>query len=291
MQQARNLSLRIWLIALMLALAAPFAVRAEVEVPELNRRVTDLTGTLAPDTVNRLESTLAQFEATKGSQIAVLILPSTQPEDITEYGIRVFDEWKIGRKGVDDGVILIVAKEDRRVRIEVGYGLEGAIPDVIAKRIIEEDIVPRFKQGDFSGGVEAGVTRMMRLIEGEPLPPPRSRVQSNLSGFFETGMLFIILGIFAGAVLDMFLGKGTASLAAGLGAGGFAWLISGLFLVGIVVAVIVLIGVLGRGHGGGNWSTGGRGGWSGGGGGGWSGGGGFSGGGGGFGGGGSSGSW
>ena len=275
------------LFAVLLSFCAGLAY-AEVEVPDLTRRVTDLTGTLASDTVNRLESTLAQFESAKGSQIAVLMLPSTKPEDIAEFGIRVADQWKIGRKGVDDGVILIVAKEDRRVRIEVGYGLEGVIPDVTAKRIIEEDIVPRFKQGDFSGGVEAGVSRMMRLIEGEPLPPPRSGMQGNLSGFFESGILFIILGIFAGTVLDIFLGKGTASLLAGLGAGGVAWIVSGLMLVGIVVAIIVLIGVLGRGHGGGNWRSGGGGGWSGGG---WSGGGGFSGGGGGFGGGGSSGSW
>lgn len=276
-----------WLFAGLVFLS--FFAHAEVDVPDLNRRVTDLTGTLAPDTVNRLESTLAQFESSKGSQIAVLMLPTTKPEDIAEYGIRVAEQWKIGRKGVDDGVILIVAKDDRRVRIEVGYGLEGVIPDVIAKRIIEEDIVPSFKQGDFSGGVEAGVSRMMRLIEGEPLPPPRSKTRSKLVDYFGMGLVAAVLGQFAGVLLSIFFGKGVSSVISGLGAGTIVWMLSGVFAVGFFVALIVLIGVLG-GRGGTHWSSGG-GGWSGGGGGGWSGGGGFSGGGGSFGGGGSSGSW
>jgi uncharacterized protein len=276
--------LRTWLFTLVLALAASLAARAEVAVPDLNRRVTDLTATLTPDTASRLEATLAQFEAAKGSQIAVLMLPTTEPEDIAQFGIRVAEQWKVGRKGVDDGAILIVAKEDRRVRIEVGYGLEGVLSDVVTKRIIEEDITPRFRQGDFSGGVEAGVTRMMRLIEGEPLPPPQASAQGGLGAFMDKGVLFIIAGIFAGSVLGMILGKGLGSVVGGVGAGALAWFFSGLFFVGIIVAVIVLLGVLGGGRGGGHWSSGGGGGWSGGGGG-------FSGGGGGFGGGGSSGSW
>jgi uncharacterized protein len=282
--------LRIWLLALLLGLAASFAAHAEVPVPDLSRRVTDLTGTLTPDTVSRLENTLAQFEAAKGSQIAVLMLPTTKPEDIAEYGIRVADKWKVGRKGVDDGAILIVAKDDRRVRIEVGYGLEGVIPDAVAKRIIEEDIVPRFRQGDFSGGVEAGVSRMMRLVEGEPLPPPQTRSRKG-SPFPESLFLILVGGILIGKILDLFLGTGVSSLTAAAVAGGLAWFVSGIMFASIVIAFIVLIGVIGgvggrRGLGGGHWSSGGLGG-----GGGWSGGGGFSGGGGGFGGGGSSGSW
>lgn len=255
---------------------------ADVAIPQLKARVTDLTGTLTPDTINRLEGTLAQFEQAKGSQIAVLILPTTQPEEIEQFGIRLAEAWKIGRKGVDDGVILIVAKGDRRVRIEVGYGLEGVLTDIATKRIIEEDITPRFKQGDFSGGVEAGVSRMMRLIEGEPLPPPQT-VSSGVEGMFDKAVLGVMGGIFAGTVLGMILGKGLGSFAGALGAGGVVWLLSGLFVVGVIVFVIVLFAVFGgRGGGGGGWSSGG---------GGWSGGGGFSGGGGGFGGGGSSGSW
>lgn len=273
-----------WLFAMLLALAAPFSAHAEVAVPALTQRVTDLTGTLTPDTVGRLENTLAQFEAAKGSQIAVLMLPSTEPEDIAAYGIRVAEAWKVGRKGVDDGAILIVAKDDRRVRIEVGYGLEGVLSDVVAKRIIEEDIVPRFKQGDFSGGVEAGVSRMMRLIEGEPLPPPRASSAGDIGGMDKL-MLFLIVGVIGGKILGLIIGKGAGSSVAALGAGSLAWIVSGVFFSGLIVAFIVLIMVLASGRGGGGgWSSGG-GSWGGGGGGGWSGGGG------GFGGGGSSGSW
>lgn len=285
-RQALTLPLRIWLFVLLLALAAPFAARAEVAVPELKQRVTDLTGTLAPDTVSRLENTLAQFEAAKGSQIAVLMLPTTEPEDISQFGIRVAEQWKVGRKGVDDGAILIVAKDDRTVRIEVGYGLEGVIPDAIAKRIIEEDIVPRFKQGDFSGGVEAGVSRMMRLVEGEPLPPPRASSAVEADGMDKL-VLFLFAGIIGGKILGAVLGKGIGSSLAAVGTGALAWMVSGMFFFGIIAAVLVLFMTLAGGRGGGHWGSGGFGGgsWGGGGGGG------FSGGGGGFGGGGASGRW
>jgi len=143
-------------------------------VPDLSRRVTDLTATLSVQQVTVLEGQLAAFETQQGSQIAVLIVPTTQPEDIAAFGIRVAEQWKIGREKVDDGVILIVARNDRTLRLEVGYGLEGAIPDAIAKRVIAETITPHFKAGDFYGGIDAGVTQLMQLIEGEPLPPPRA---------------------------------------------------------------------------------------------------------------------
>ena len=141
-------------------------------VPALTARVTDLTGTLSGEAVTRIEAKLADLEAKKGSQIAVLIVPTTQPEDIDQFGIRVEDAWKLGRKGVDDGAYLIVAKNDRRVRIEVGYGLEGALPDAIANRIVTETITPHFKLGDYDGGVEAGVDQMISVVNGEPLPAP-----------------------------------------------------------------------------------------------------------------------
>lgn len=279
-----------WLWAMLLALAAPFAAHAEVAVPALDRRVIDLTGTLTPATVERLESTLARFEAAKGSQIAVLMVPTTRPEDISQFGIRVAEQWKLGRKGVDDGAILIVAKDDRTVRIEVGYGLEGVIPDAVAKRIIEEDIVPRFRQGDFSGGVEAGVSRMMRLIEGEPLPPPQARASrgGDLGGMDKL-FLFLVVGIIAGRALGAFLGKGLGSSLAALGTGVLAWMVSGVLFFGIAAAVLVLFMTLAGGRGGAHWGSGGFGGgaWGGGG----FGGGGWSGGGGGFGGGGASGRW
>src|SRR6266480_128920 len=153
-------------------LVAGFAcARAEVAVPPLKARVTDLTGTLTPPQIQTLEARLRDFERGKGSQITVLMLPSTQPETIEEYSIRVADAWKIGRARVDDGVILVVAKNDRRLRVEVGRGLEGAIPDAVAKRVVSEIIAPHFKSGDFYGGVAAGSDALMKLIEGEPLPP------------------------------------------------------------------------------------------------------------------------
>ncbi len=276
------------LLACLFAFGILLTARAEVAIPELSKRVTDLTGTLAPDTVSRLENTLAQFEAAKGSQIAVLMLPSTAPEDIAEYGIRVAEQWKVGRKGADDGAILIVAKDDRAVRIEVGYGLEGVIPDAVAKRIIEEDIVPRFRQGDFSGGVEAGVTRMMRLIEGEPLPPPQTSAGIEAEGM-DNFMLFLIAGIIGGKILGTVLGKGLGSSVAAVGTGALTWLAGGV-IFGLIAGIIVLIMSLSGGRGGGHWGSGGFGGGSWGGGG-FGGGGGWSGGGGGFGGGGASGRW
>ena len=154
-------------------LAIALVASAEVPVPPLKTRVTDLAGVLSVAQRDAIERTLADFESRKGSQIAVLIVPTTKPEEIAQYGIRVAEAWKLGRKGVDDGVLLLVAKNDRKVRIEVGRGLEGAIPDAVAKRIVAEIVTPRFKQGDFEGGIREGVDRIVKVIEGEPLPSPR----------------------------------------------------------------------------------------------------------------------
>src|SRR5258705_2490426 len=177
----------------LLAIALLFAAcaHADVAIPALKARVTDLTGTLAAQQQATLEQTLAAFEARKGSQIAVLIVPTTQPETVEQYALRVEETWKLGRKGVDDGALLLVAKDDRKLRIEVGYGLEGVLPDAIAKRIIAEDITPRFKQGDFYGGITTGVERMIKVIDGEPLPPPKPRAQSRGGGFDFSSLLFI----------------------------------------------------------------------------------------------------
>src|SRR6185369_15895257 len=141
--------------------------------------VTDLTGTLSAGQKNELDSRIAAFESRRGSQIAVLMLPSTKPEEIEQYSIRVAEAWKIGRKKVDDGLILIVAKDDRRLRVEVGYGLEGAIPDSVAKRVIDERITPRFRAGDFYGGVRDGVDQLIKLAEGEKLPPPAAQASAR----------------------------------------------------------------------------------------------------------------
>ena len=147
-------------------------VEAQIPLPKLEARVTDLTGTLTAAQQSALEEKLAAFEERKGAQIAVLILPTTEPEDIAQFGVRLMEAWKLGRKGVDDGAVLIVAKEDRELRIEVQYGLEGALTDATSGRIINDTIVPLFKQGDFYGGINAGVDQMLRVVDGEPLPEP-----------------------------------------------------------------------------------------------------------------------
>src|ERR1700742_4315712 len=143
---------------------------ADVAVPPLSGRVVDQTGTLSSDTIASLTQTLKDLQARKGSQIAVLIVPTTAPETIEQYSIRVAEAWKIGRKKIDDGALLVVAKNDRHLRIEVGYGLEGALTDATTKRIIDEVITPKFKAGDFAGGIAAGVNRMIGVIDGEKLP-------------------------------------------------------------------------------------------------------------------------
>ena len=264
-----------------------------VAIPALSARVTDLTDTLGAVQKADLEQKLAAFEARKGSQVVVLILPTTQPETIEQFGIRLFDAWKIGRKGVDDGVMLIVAKDDRRLRIEVGYGLEGALNDATAKRIISETITPQFKAGDFSGGVEAGVDAILKLIDGEQLPEPTAESARlangggtvSLDDIPEAMFIGVLIGVVVGGtVLRHLLGNligcslvgGVTGTIGWLVVGGVAGAVGGV-LLGIFLALfgldIVLSGIFSGGSGGS------------------SGGGGFSGGGGSGGGGGASGSW
>jgi len=250
---------------------------AQVAVPDLSRRVTDLTATLSVQQVTVLEGQLAAFETQKGSQIAVLIVPTTQPEDIAAFGIRVAEQWKIGRAKVDDGVILIVAKNDRTLRLEVGYGLEGAIPDAIAKRVIAETITPHFKAGDFYGGIDAGVTQLMQLIEGEPLPPPRA---SDGGGNDAPLILLVVGGLVAGWLLSLLMSRPAAGGIAALGSGAVGAMLLGFTPLLLFIAVFVFAGVAGGFRHGGGWTSGGGGG-----------GGSWGGGGGGFGGGGASGSW
>jgi uncharacterized protein len=282
-------------VALLLAAWAAGAgvVFALAPVPPLREAATDQTGTLSAGQRQELEQRLRAFEAEKGSQVAVLIVPTTEPEAIEQYSIRVVEAWKLGRGKVDDGALLLVAKNDRALRIEVGYGLEGALPDAIAKRIIEETITPRFKQGDFFGGISAGLDQIMGVIRGEPLPPPPARRSGGPAGpnpdllFL---MLFLLLGL--GGILRSVLGRvGGATVAAVLVAVA-GWFIFHMLIVAgaaaVVAFVIILLGKSTGGRGGGftgGFYGGGRssgfGGSSGG----------FSGGGGGFGGGGASGRW
>jgi uncharacterized protein len=264
-----------------------------VPVPALKARVTDLTHTLTPDQTAQLEQKLAAFESRKGSQIVVLIVPTTKPEEIEQYSIRVAEQWKVGRKGVDDGAILLVAKDDRALRIEVGYGLEGALPDVTAKRIVSDIILPHFKTGDFYGGIDAGADAMIKVVDGEQLPAPAKpqRPLSTIDGG-KLHSLFIIgfiLVFVVGGILRSVVGRLPAAGVMGGILGVIAWFIASSLIAAVVVGMIAFVFTLaGGGAGRGGF---GRGGWSGGSG--WSGGGGggFSGGGGGFGGGGASGRW
>jgi uncharacterized protein len=215
------------------------SVCADVAIPDLSRRVTDLTATLNVEQASALESKLAAFEAKKGSQIAVLILPSTQPESIEAFGIRVAEAWKIGRKNIDDGVILIVAKEDRKLRMEVGRGLEGAIPDAIAKRVLAETIKPHFKSDDYVGGIDAGVTQVMSLIDGETLPAPSAENADSSDGF-DT---FLIILFFSCVVLDMIFsalfGNGLGTVLASFTIGGISAAIASFFILDIWIAVVI----------------------------------------------------
>ncbi len=210
-----------------------FAQAEILPVPALKTRVTDLTNTLSQTQQAQLEQKLAAFEAKKGSQIAVLIVPSTQPEDIAQYSIRVVEKWKIGRKKVDDGVLVLVAKDDRKLRIEVGYGLEGAIPDLYAKRIISEVISPKFKQGDFFGGLDAGVDKLIGLIDGEPLPEPSS-AQSNGMGVMDILPMLLFGGLITGLILRSMFGTFFGSALNGSLMGGVLWLL-GVTLGGAAV--------------------------------------------------------
>lgn len=271
-----------WLAALVVlfSFAGAGPGLAEVAVPAFQARVTDQTNTLTSSQVASLEQQLADFEKRKGSQIAVLIVPTTAPEEIEQYGIRVAENWKLGRKGVDDGALLLIAKNDRALRIEVGYGLEGVIPDAIAKRVIAETIVPYFQKNDYPGGIQAGVNQLIRLIDGEPLPAVKPQAQKNPSD--PLGLLFMlamgaaVIGQALRAVFGRFLGSGMAAATVG----GLGWLLAGSALMaslaGVMVFIVVFSGMnLGRGIGGfgGGGLGGGSGGFGGGGGGGFGGGG------------------
>ena len=299
------------LAALAIALwvsSSPGAASAEAPqpIPALRARVTDLTGTLSSSDQAALERKLEAFERRKGAQIAVLIVATTQPETIEQYALRVAEAWQLGRAASDDGALLLVAKDDRAVRIEVGYGLEGVLPDARANRIIDEAIVPRFRAGDFAAGVNDGVDRMLALIDGEELPPPKPgwAVDSKRVRGIETLLPFGLFAIpIAGGVLRAIFGSLLGTLLVGGAMFAIGWLLTRSILIALVLAMFgsVLAAVVGRGsrrrfrrggHGGlgglpGGWGGLGGGGFRGGG----FGGGGFSGGGGGFGGGGASGRW
>lgn len=280
----RTLKIRCALgLILLLLISSAWAL---VGVPKLSSRVTDLTNTLSIEQTSALENKLAEFERKKGSQIAVLMLPTTQPEDIAEYGIKVADLWQVGRNSVDDGIILIIAKDDRKLRLEVGYGLEGVVPDAVAKRIIAETIAPFFKKDDYAGGIDAGVTQIMQLIEGEPLPAATPETKPEQA---DASILLVMFGgMLAGFILSLIVGRVMGGVLAASGGAALATLLYGFSFGVIMIALMIFFFVVVRNRGGG-WTSGG--GFGGGGFGGGSGGSSWSGGGGGFGGGGASGSW
>ena len=282
-----------------------FGARAEVAIPQLTGRVVDQTSTLSSSDIASLNQKLKDLESRKGSQIAVLIVPTTQPEDIAQFSIRVAEAWKIGRKKVDDGALLVVAKNDHRLRIEVGYGLEGALTDVTSRRIIDEIITPKFRTGDFAGGINAGVDRIIAVTNGEPLPAPQPQASHGVDLNWDTMTSlapFVLIGaIIGGGILRAMLGRLLGSVATGGLFGLIAWIVASsalaAILVGLVGFVIAMFadavnnsgpptrgrsgGWVGGGSSSGGWSSGSSSSDSGG----------FSGGGGSFGGGGASGSW
>lgn len=268
------------------ALGGPSLAAAQVPVPPLTGHVIDQTGTLTAEQKAALEQTLVAFEARKGSQLAVLMVATSAPETIEQYALRVAEQWKLGRKKVDDGAILVVAKNDRAMRIEVGYGLEGSLNDLTSKRIISETILPQFAKQEFDAGISAGVAQMIRVIDGEPLPAPSSSPSGGGIGEGQqyVPMLFI-LALAVGGVLRAAMGKLPGSLATGGVVAVIAWFVVGVLPAALIAGVVALLvtlfggGMVGHGMTGRYGGGGGRGG------------GGFGGGGGGFGGGGASGRW
>ncbi len=269
-------------------------------VPALRARVTDLTNTLSPADAQGLDAKLAAWEQQTGNQLVVLVVPTTKPEPIEAFSIRVADAWKIGRKGQDNGALLVVAKDDKRLRIEVGYGFEGVLTDITSRRIIAETIAPFFRQGQFAQGITAGVDQIIAVVnKGEPMAArPAAKPQARSGGGFPIEMLLIIVFVVVpvlGSILRRIFGKALGSTVGAGIVGAGAWVVAGSLLIAGVAAVVAFIVMLFMGagtgltrRGGGVWIP--TGGWGGGGGGGGLGGG-FSGGGGGFGGGGASGGW
>ena len=283
-----------WLLTVVLTLSGVATFAQDVlPVPALSAHVMDQTGTLDANQTTALEAALADLETRKGAQVVVLMVPSTQPEDIASYANRVANTWKIGRRDIGDGVLVIVAKNDRNLRIEVAKTLEGAIPDLAASRIIDETITPGFKRGDFAGGLRAGVDQIAALVAGEPLPAPAPVAAGNWSSMDWTPLvvfLMIMVPTF-GSVMRSVLGRKPAVIAIGCGAGLLTYVVGAAFWMAVLAAMATMLYALvtcvqltRRGGGGGGGSSGGSGGSS-------SGGGYSSGGGGDFGGGGASGSW
>ncbi len=272
--------LRALMLAWALLCAAPAWAQDVQPVPALSGRVIDQTATLSPEQRGALDAKLAAFEAASGPQIVILLVPATAPEDIASYAQRVADTWKIGRREVGDGLLLVVAKNERAVRIEVAKALEGAVPDLAARQVIDRALVPAFRNGDYAGGLNAGLDLLMARIRGEalPVPAPRGGGGAGSTGGLpiEQFGMFLFIGVMVvGGLLSAVLGRKLGSMATALAAGGAAWWLSAsaLLALGAALAAVLVVGVFGvgtvlrlvvmsagrGGRGGGGFSSGGGG--------------------------------
>ncbi|ALT80074.1 TPM domain-containing protein [Paucibacter sp. KCTC 42545] len=256
----------LWTLLLCLVWAPALWAQDVLPIPALSGRVIDQTATLSAAQQSALEAKLAAFEQAAGSQLVILLVPSVQPEDIAAYAQRVGDSWKIGRRGVGDGMLIVVAKNDRKVRIEVAKALEGAVPDLAASQIIQNAITPAFRKGDYAGGLNLGIDQLLARIRGENLPLPSQpsgakKASSQGFNFEELGALIFIGVPVLGAVLTGIFGRKLGSLLTGGAAGALGWVLAGSLIVAGLAGVIalVLVGVMGVGGGGGRRGGGGGG--------------------------------
>jgi uncharacterized protein len=267
--------MRSFVAAVLLLFAAVLAAAQGVlPVPPLSGRVVDQTGTLTPQQADALSSKLAAIETQHGAQVVILIVPTTAPEDVASFAQRVGEQWKVGRKDVGDGLILVVAKNDRAVQIQVAKALQGAVPDIAAGRIISQQIVPAFRNGDFAGGLNSAVDRIGERIASEGLPAPAARQGGSArrtGGFdLQTIAVFLFIAVpLIGNVLGRLMGRKLGALVSGVGVGGLGWALTGsLFTaLGIAVVAFILVGAMGSAarRGGGPIVWGGGGGFGGGG--------------------------
>lgn len=236
-------SAMLWLMALLGLVVVPTsaALAQSVQaVPALSARVIDQTGTLRAEQLRAIESRLQAFEQAKGTQIVVLMVPTTAPEDIVDYTQRVADAWKIGRKEVGDGLLVIIAKNDRALRIATSKTLEGAVPDLAARQVIDRAMTPRFREGDFAGGIEAGLDQLMALVRGEKLPEPQAASQSTIDGSGWVGLLALFFFVVppVARLLGLLIGRKAAALLIGTGVGALVWLVSASVLIGVGAALV-----------------------------------------------------
>jgi len=250
--------MRSFVAAVLLAFAAGLAwAQGVLPVPPLTGRVIDQTGTLTPAQVDALTNKLAAIETAHGSQLVILIVPTTAPEDVASFAQRVGEQWKVGRKDVGDGLIVVVAKNDRAVQIQVAKALQGAVPDIAAGRIIQQQIVPAFRAGDFAGGLNTAVDRLGERIASEGLPQPSGSRQggpqrdSRGGGFdFQTIAIFLFIAVpMLGGILSRMMGRKLGALATGAAVGGLGWFLTTSLLValGIGVAALFMVGIMGVG--------------------------------------------